>query len=74
MSEKQHGENQSDNFETKLTRLEDIVRKLENPSVSLDESVALFHEGKTLAAECETLLKDAEASVSVLIRSQGEVS
>lgn len=60
-------EKQSESFETKLTRLEHIVKLLESPDVSLDDSVALFREGKTLSAACEALLKDAESSVSVLI-------
>ena len=64
-------EKQSESFETKLTRLEDIVKLLESPQVSLDDSVKLFREGKLLAAECETLLKDAESSVNVLITAEG---
>lgn len=53
----------SGEFEAALKRLEDIVAKLERESVGLDESVALFREGKTLAQRCEALLKDAQASI-----------
>ncbi len=61
----------SGEFENALRRLEEIVTKLEGESVSLDESVALFREGKTLAGQCETLLKNAQTSIEAA--SRGEV-
>ncbi len=59
-------------FEDGLTRLEEIVAKLERESVALDESVALFREGKELAQKCEQLLKNAQSSIEAAAR--GEVS
>jgi exodeoxyribonuclease VII small subunit len=50
-------------FEQKIKRLEDIVKELENGNVELDRAVALFKEGKTLAGECESLLKVAQESI-----------
>ena len=50
-------------FEKALARLDEIVKKLENEQVGLDESVALFNEGKQLARKCESLLKAAQASI-----------
>ncbi len=64
-------EKQSASFETKLTRLEEIVKLLESPQVTLDDSVKLFREGKDLASECEVLLKDAEATVNDLVNAEG---
>ncbi len=58
----------SGEFETALRRLEDIVAKLEGESISLDESVALFREGKQLAGQCETLLKNAQTSIEAVSR------
>jgi exodeoxyribonuclease VII small subunit len=55
--------NSSGEFEDALKRLEEIVQKLERENVGLDESVALFKEGKNLAAKCERLLKDAQTSI-----------
>jgi exodeoxyribonuclease VII small subunit len=57
----------SGEFEVALKRLEEIVQKLEG-DVSLDESVALFKEGKTLAGKCERLLTDAQASIEAAAR------
>lgn len=58
-------------FENALRRLEEIVAKLEGESISLDESVALFREGKTLAGQCETLLKTAQTSIEAASRGDG---
>jgi exodeoxyribonuclease VII small subunit len=55
--------NASDEFGKSLGRLEEIVAKLEQGSLSLDESVALFREGKTLAQRCEQLLKEAQTAI-----------
>jgi exodeoxyribonuclease VII small subunit len=62
-------ENEAATFEAKLTRLEDIVKVLESPQVTLERSVKLFREGKDLAGECEQLLKEAEG----LVNDIGEV-
>jgi exodeoxyribonuclease VII small subunit len=56
-------ETPSGEFEKSLKRLEDIVHELEQPDVSLDDSVKLFQEGKTLSNRCEALLKDAQAKI-----------
>jgi exodeoxyribonuclease VII small subunit len=64
--------NVSGEFETALRRLEEIVGKLERESVGLDESVALFKEGKSLAQKCERLLKDAQASIESAARGEND--
>jgi exodeoxyribonuclease VII small subunit len=50
-------------FEQKVAELESIVKQLENGNVELDRAVELFNRGKTLAAECEELLKGAQAQI-----------
>ncbi len=50
-------------FEQKIARLEAIVKELESGNVELDRAVALFKEGKALAAECEELLKSAQSQI-----------
>ncbi|MFN2448904.1 MAG: exodeoxyribonuclease VII small subunit [Candidatus Baltobacteraceae bacterium] len=56
-------ESEPQTFEEKLARLEAIVKELENGNVELDRSVALFNEGKMLAAQCEELLKGSQAKI-----------
>ena len=50
-------------FEAKLTRIEAIVKELEGGGVDLERITELFKEGKTLARECEALLKGAQDQI-----------
>jgi exodeoxyribonuclease VII small subunit len=54
-------------FEKKLTRLEEIVQKMERGELALDESMKLFEEGVKLSRECQTQLTKAEAQVKKLV-------
>ena len=54
-------------FENKLTRLEDIVQKMERGDLTLEDSLKLFEEGVKLSRECQTQLTKAEAQVKKLI-------
>lgn len=53
-------------FEESLRRLEEIVQYLEGNSTSLDESLALYEEGKELVSFCMTKLEAAEQKLKVL--------
>jgi exodeoxyribonuclease VII small subunit len=66
--------NAAGEFETALGRLEEIVAKLERENVGLDESVALFREGKGLAQTCERLLKEAQQSIEAVARGDGSAA
>lgn len=55
------------NFEKRLSRLEEIVQKMEKGEISLDESLKLFEEGVSLSRECQKELTNAEAQVQKLI-------
>ena len=56
-------------FETALTRLEDIVKKLENGELSLDSALELFEEGIKLSRFCHTKLEQAERRVEILLKT-----
>lgn len=58
-------------FEAKLERIDEIVKKLETGRVDLDEAIALFKEGKTLARECEALLRGAQEQVDRAMSEDG---
>lgn len=51
-------------FEMSMTRLEEIVKRMENGDVSLEESLELFQEGTALALSCGKLLDEAEMLVT----------
>jgi exodeoxyribonuclease VII small subunit len=55
-------------FERSLTRLEEVVRKLESPQLSLDEAMKLFEEGVELSRECQKQLEEAEGKVEILLK------
>ena len=53
-------------FEKKLSRLEEIVQKMEKGDLGLEDSLKLFEEGVKLSRECQTQLGKAEAQVKKL--------
>jgi exodeoxyribonuclease VII small subunit len=60
-------------FEQAFEELEQIVRRLEEGQLSLDDSLALFERGQSLAARCGALLETAELKIKKLIpHSLGE--
>ena len=50
-------------FEQAMTRLEQIVAKLESGTCSLDESIRLFEEGTRLTGFCRQSLDTAEQKI-----------
>jgi exodeoxyribonuclease VII small subunit len=58
-------------FERSLARLEEIVRKLENTNLSLDDAMKLFEEGVALSRDCQKQLEQAEGRVEVLMKKAG---
>lgn len=54
------------NFEQSMTRLEEIVRALENGSATLDESLKLYEEGIGLVRACSAKLDEAESKIKLL--------
>ncbi len=55
-------------FERSLARLEEVVEKLENADLSLDEAMKLFEEGVRLSRDCQKLLEEAEGRVEILLK------
>ncbi|MDA1297416.1 MAG: exodeoxyribonuclease VII small subunit [Chloroflexi bacterium] len=53
-------------FESSFTRLEEVVRKLEEGRLTLDEASGLFEEGMRLAKTCNELLSSAELKITRL--------
>ena len=65
---------ENNNFEKSLKELELIVSKLENPDISLDESIALFEKGIVLADSCSKQLESAKQKILTLSVAEKEVS
>jgi exodeoxyribonuclease VII small subunit len=58
-----------DGFEALYGRLEEAVSKLEKGGLTLEESLALYEEGMTLARRCQQLLQQAELRITRLQES-----
>jgi exodeoxyribonuclease VII small subunit len=62
----------SNSFESKLARIDAIVKELEGNQVPLDRAIELFKEGKDLTRQCEALLKSAQEQVDRAMSDGGK--
>ncbi len=56
-------------FEAAMKELEDIVQRLEQGELRLDESLALFERGVALTRHCRSSLDQAELKVRNLLEA-----
>ena len=59
-------------FEKKLSRLEEIVTKMESGNLTLEDSLKLFEEGVKNSRDCQKQLTAAEEKVKVLLKVNGD--
>jgi exodeoxyribonuclease VII small subunit len=59
-----------DRFEDQLARLEEIVDRLEDESVGLEEALGLFENGMNLARRCRSRLEEVEQRVTQLLETE----
>lgn len=57
-------------FEEALSRLEAIVKELENESISLEKSIELYEEGIELSKLCTETLEEAELRIQKVADQQ----
>lgn len=55
------------NFEVSLNKLTELVKKLEQGNLSLEESLQNFEKGISLVHACQKALSEAEQKVKTLI-------
>ncbi len=58
----------SQDFESAIKRLEEIVGQLESGDLQLEKSLELFEEGIKLSRFCHAKLDEAERKVEVLLK------
>lgn len=58
------------NFEKSLDQLEQLIEKMENGDLSLEESLSAFESGIKLTRDCQTALNEAEQKVQILLDQQ----
>ena len=62
--------NENITFEEAVTRLEQIVRSMEEGKLSLDDSLKAFEEGIALVRFCNGKLDTAEQRVRILLAGE----
>ncbi len=60
-------------FEESLEKLEEIVNKLENGDVPLDDAIDEFGNAMQLVKICESKLSNAEESIAKIVQDNGEL-
>ena len=61
------------NFEDSLEKLEEIVNKLENGDVPLDEAIDEFKKAMDLVKLCENKLNSAEEAIAKIVQDNNEI-
>ncbi len=59
-----------ESFEKSLQRLEEIVQKMEDGNLALEESLQLYEQGVSLTRLCSQRLDEAEKKIEVLTRDE----
>lgn len=60
------------NFEEKLRELEQLVTRMEDGDLGLEDSLRAFENGVKLVKECQQALAAAEQKVQVLTSAEGD--
>ena len=61
-------------FEEAMSKLEDIVQKLESGDVPLEDAITLYKQGMELSAYCHGKLSDAEKQLISIIDNNGQAT
>jgi len=59
------------NFESDLLELENLVEKMEEGDLSLEESLVHFERGIALTRSCQKALTEAEHKIQILLAEDG---
>ena len=66
---------ETESFEEKMKKLEEIATELEKGDLDLDTSVSKFEEGMKISKECSEMLEKAEKKITMLIKGEkGELA
>ena len=60
------------NFEKTFTELEELVKKMEEGDLSLEESLKYFERGMLLTKNCQQALNKAEQKVRILLEKNNK--
>ncbi len=58
---------QTQTFEKNLEQLTDVIQKMEQQDVGLEESLKLYEQGIKLTRKCQKIIDDAEKKIEQLM-------
>ncbi len=61
-------------FEEKLEHSKELLEKLMNPEITLEESVKLYEEGLKNIKEAQTLIEEAKTKITVIEQANQNVA
>lgn len=61
-------------FEQSLSQLTEVVEKMEQGNLPLDQALAAFEEGILLTRSCQSALAEAEQKVSILLSGKDQTA
>lgn len=61
-------------FEQSMNDLENIVEKLEQGDVPLEEAITMFQEGMKLSKSCHDRLQHVEKQMTEVLSEDGEIT
>jgi len=67
-------DNKGFDFEASLAKLENLVTRMEEGDMTLEESLKAFEEGVKLTRLCQETLGSAQQKVQLLMQQQGKVT
>ena len=60
-------------FEENMVELQEIVEKLENGDVNLDDAIEEFQKAMDLIKSCDAKLKEAEETISKIVDENNDI-
>ncbi len=74
MSSRKPTPNPPFNFEAALAELEQLVERMEQGELPLEESLKSFERGVALTRQCQQALQAAEQKVQILLEKDGKTA
>ena len=74
MAAKKKTSKKRNTFETNLSELEQLVDRLEQGDLPLEQALKEFEQGIQLARECQSALKKAEQTVEILLKKHADAA
>lgn len=66
-------DNKELSFEEAMKNLEEIVEKLEEGDVPLEEAISIYKQGMDLSRLCHTKLKSVEEQLTQILNEDGQL-